>query len=189
MSHHVPSPRRRTPVIAALHASLPVTRKARAAVAADALDAPGAPAKQPPRQPPAATLAVAGEGNAWVELDVTALTQTWVADASQNHGLVLLQEAASGSVVVQLLQRIGAEPLYDSAGAQADVTLSLGGTCPGEDNLPARRQRLHGQRRYLLRRLGKWLQQFSLSTRERRWFPKIAGALRREQYPDYRDSG
>ena len=110
MSHPVPSPRRRTLVIPALHVSLPVTRKARAAVAADALDAPGAPAKQPPRQPPAATLTVAGEGNAWVELDVTALAQTWVSDASQNHGLVLLQEAASGSVVYSFCSEVAQAP-------------------------------------------------------------------------------
>ena len=55
---------------------------------------------------PAATLAVVGEGNAWVELDVTALAQTWVSNASQNHGLVLLQEAASGSVVYSFCSEV-----------------------------------------------------------------------------------
>ena len=59
---------------------------------------------------PTATLAVVGEGNAWVELDVTGLAQTWVSDPSQNHGLLLQQAAASGFVVYSFCSEVAQAP-------------------------------------------------------------------------------
>jgi hypothetical protein len=59
---------------------------------------------------PVTTLAVTGGGGAWVDLDVTALAQTWVTDASQNHGLLLQQTAASGFVVYSFCSELGWSP-------------------------------------------------------------------------------
>jgi len=58
----------------------------------------------------AATVAVTGAGCAWVELNVTNLAQAWVADAAHNYGLVLLQAAASGSVVYDFCSELGWSP-------------------------------------------------------------------------------
>ena len=59
---------------------------------------------------PAATLAVADAGGAWVELDVTDPAQAWVADPGQNHGLVLLQAAVSGYVVYNFCSEVAQAP-------------------------------------------------------------------------------
>jgi hypothetical protein len=56
------------------------------------------------------TVDVLGAGGAWVELDVSDLAQAWVADPANNHGLVLLQEAASGSVVYDFCSELGWSP-------------------------------------------------------------------------------
>ena len=47
---------------------------------------------------------------ALVILDVTALAQTWVADPAANHGLVLLPQAATGSVTYSLCSELGWSP-------------------------------------------------------------------------------
>jgi len=57
-----------------------------------------------------ATANVTGAGGAWVELNVTNVAQTWVADPAQNHGLVLLQAAASGYVVYDFCSELGWSP-------------------------------------------------------------------------------
>ncbi len=54
-----------------------------------------------------ATAALAGSGNQWVQLDVTAAAQSWVANPASNHGLVLLQEAASGWVIYKFCGELG----------------------------------------------------------------------------------
>lgn len=59
---------------------------------------------------PEATLNIVGEGNAWIELDVTALAQAWVNDPAQNHGLVLQQAAASGYVVYSFCSDVAQSP-------------------------------------------------------------------------------
>jgi hypothetical protein len=56
------------------------------------------------------TADVLGAGGSWVELDVTDLTQAWVTNATNNHGVVLLQEAASGSVVYDFCSELGWSP-------------------------------------------------------------------------------
>ena len=45
---------------------------------------------------PEATLPLGSVASGWVQMDVTAAVQAWVAEHVNNHGLVLLQEAASG---------------------------------------------------------------------------------------------
>jgi len=57
-----------------------------------------------------ATSPLSGAGGAWVELDVTNAVQAWVADAANNHGLVLLQEAAGGYVIYDFCSEQGWEP-------------------------------------------------------------------------------
>jgi hypothetical protein len=58
----------------------------------------------------AGTTDIAGGGGAWVELDVSDLAQTWVTNAANNHGVVLLQEAAGGSVVYDFCSELGWSP-------------------------------------------------------------------------------
>jgi hypothetical protein len=59
---------------------------------------------------PEATAALASSGNEWVRLNVTAAAQAWVANPASNHGLVLLQEAASGWVTYQFCSELGWTP-------------------------------------------------------------------------------
>lgn len=63
---------------------------------------------------PEATAALAGSGNQWVRLDVTAAAQGWVANPANNHGLVLLQEAASGWVIYKFCSELGWTPCSSS---------------------------------------------------------------------------
>ncbi len=58
----------------------------------------------------AAAAAVNGAGGSWVDLSITGLAQTWLADPAQNKGLVLLQEAASGSVFYDFCSELGWSP-------------------------------------------------------------------------------
>jgi len=53
------------------------------------------------------TAALASGGSAWIELDVSDMAQAWVADAANNYGLVLLQDAASGYVVYDFCSELG----------------------------------------------------------------------------------
>jgi hypothetical protein len=63
----------------------------------------------------------------WVELDITDLAQQWVTDPGQNHGLVLLQEAASGSVYKKFCSEVAQAPASPTppclAGHQPKLTL------------------------------------------------------------------
>jgi len=56
------------------------------------------------------TADLASEGGAWIDLDVKAMTQAWVSHPDDNHGLVLLQEAASGSVYYNFCSELGWSP-------------------------------------------------------------------------------
>ena len=58
----------------------------------------------------AATAAITGAGNAWIDLNITDLAQTWIVDSASNHGLVLLQAAASGSVIASFCSGLGWPP-------------------------------------------------------------------------------
>jgi len=59
---------------------------------------------------PEATLPLGSVASGWVQLDVTAAVQAWVANHANNHGLVLLQEAASGWVTYQFCSELGWTP-------------------------------------------------------------------------------
>jgi hypothetical protein len=59
---------------------------------------------------PEATLPLGSVASGWVQLDVTAAVQAWVADHANNHGLALLQEAASGWVTYQFCSELGWTP-------------------------------------------------------------------------------
>jgi len=59
---------------------------------------------------PEATLPLGSVASGWVQLDVTAAVQAWVAEHANNHGLVLLQEAASGWVTYQFCSELGWTP-------------------------------------------------------------------------------
>ena len=56
------------------------------------------------------TADVLGIGGSWIELDVTDMAQAWVADSAQNQGLVLLQDAADGSVTYDFCSELGWSP-------------------------------------------------------------------------------
>ena len=56
------------------------------------------------------TAALTSAGGAWVELDVKAMTQAWVTDPATNHGVVLLAQAASGSVSAGFCSELGWSP-------------------------------------------------------------------------------
>jgi hypothetical protein len=58
----------------------------------------------------AATVSLTGAGNAWIDLNITALAQAWVSNSADNLGLVLLQEAASGSVTYDFCSELGWSP-------------------------------------------------------------------------------
>lgn len=53
---------------------------------------------------------VLGAGGAWVELDVTDMAQAWVSNAADNHGVVVLQKAASGYVIYSFCSELGWSP-------------------------------------------------------------------------------
>ncbi len=56
------------------------------------------------------TASITGSGGEWIELDVTAAAQAWLADPANNHGLVLLQDAASGYVTYDFCSELGWSP-------------------------------------------------------------------------------
>jgi len=56
------------------------------------------------------TADLASEGGAWIDLNVKAMVQAWAANPDDNHGLVLLQEAASGSVYYNFCSELGWSP-------------------------------------------------------------------------------
>jgi len=56
------------------------------------------------------TADLASEGGAWIDLDVKAMAQAWVSHPDNNLGLVLLQEAASGSVYYNFCSELGWSP-------------------------------------------------------------------------------
>ena len=59
---------------------------------------------------PEATLPLGSVASGWVQLDVTAAVQAWIADHANNYGLVLRQEAASGWVTYQFCSELGWAP-------------------------------------------------------------------------------
>ncbi len=63
-----------------------------------------------PMQAGASTVALTSAGGAWVELDVKAMAQAWVTDPATNHGVVLLAQAASGSVSAGFCSELGWSP-------------------------------------------------------------------------------
>lgn len=56
------------------------------------------------------TADLASEGGAWIDLDVTSMVQTWATNPIDNHGLVLLQDAASGYVYYNFCSELGWSP-------------------------------------------------------------------------------
>lgn len=56
------------------------------------------------------TVDILGGGGSWVELDVSDMAQAWVANAADNKGVVVLQEAASGSVIYSFCSELGWSP-------------------------------------------------------------------------------
>jgi azurin len=82
---------------------------------------------------------VLGAGGSWVELDVTDLAQMWVTNATNNHGVVLLQEAAGGYVTYDFCSELGWSPCsatqaprltlryHHAAPAPAKATFQQGG--------------------------------------------------------------
>ncbi len=67
------------------------------------------------------TAALASEGGVWVDLDVTAMAQAWVASPASNYGLVLLQAAASGSVYYSFCTELGLSPCTLDQGPQLTI--------------------------------------------------------------------
>jgi hypothetical protein len=59
---------------------------------------------------PEATLPLGSVASGWVQMDLTAAVQAWIASPANNHGLVLLQEAASGWVTYQFCSELGWTP-------------------------------------------------------------------------------
>jgi len=59
---------------------------------------------------PEATLPLGSAASGWVQMDLTAAVQAWIANPANNHGLVLLQEAASGWVTYQFCSELGWTP-------------------------------------------------------------------------------
>ena len=58
----------------------------------------------------AGTTDLASAGGVFVDLDVKALAQAWVANPTANHGLVLLAQEASGSVSYSFCSELGWSP-------------------------------------------------------------------------------
>ncbi len=56
------------------------------------------------------TVDVLGAGGSWVGLNVTGMAQAWVNNAADNKGVVVRQEAASGSVLYNLCSELGWSP-------------------------------------------------------------------------------
>ena len=56
------------------------------------------------------TVELTSADSGWLDVDVTDMVQTWVADPATNHGLVLLPQAASGSVTYSFCSELGWTP-------------------------------------------------------------------------------
>ena len=56
------------------------------------------------------TVELTSVNNGWVDVDVTDMVQAWIADAGANHGLVLLAQAATGSVTYSFCSELGWSP-------------------------------------------------------------------------------
>jgi len=56
------------------------------------------------------TADLASAGGVWIDLDVKAMVQAWIANPDDNHGLVLTQEAASGAVYYNFCSELGWSP-------------------------------------------------------------------------------
>lgn len=56
------------------------------------------------------TVELTSADRGWVDLDVTDMVRAWVADSATNHGLVLLPQAASGSVTYSFCSELGWSP-------------------------------------------------------------------------------
>lgn len=79
---------------------------------------------------PEATLPLGSVASGWVQLDVTAAVQAWVADHAINHGLVLLQEAASGWVTYQFCSELGWTPCTPSQAPRLVIRYHLQDPAP-----------------------------------------------------------
>lgn len=49
-------------------------------------------------------------GSGWVELDVTSMVRDWVAHPSNNYGLVLRGQSATGNVTFGVCSELGSSP-------------------------------------------------------------------------------
>ena len=67
------------------------------------------------------TADLASAGGAWIDLDVTAMVQAWAANSADNHGLVLLQDAASGYVVYNFCSELGWSPCTAAQAPQLTI--------------------------------------------------------------------
>ena len=59
---------------------------------------------------PDGTASLTSTGSAWVDVNVKAMVQAWVANPTQNQGLVLTQDAASGYVYYTFCSELGWSP-------------------------------------------------------------------------------
>lgn len=59
--------------------------------------------------------------HALVELDVTKMVRDWIANPANNHGLVLLAQAASGSVTYDFCSELGWSPCTAAQAPQLTV--------------------------------------------------------------------
>lgn len=64
------------------------------------------------------TVELTSADKGWIDVDVTAMAQAWVANPTDNHGLVLLPQAATGSVTYSFCSELGWTPCTQ---AQAPV--------------------------------------------------------------------
>ena len=71
------------------------------------------------------TATLTGVGSGWVEVDVTDMVRDWIANPAANHGLVLLAQAASGSVNYGVCSELGWSPC-----AAAQASSAGGATSP-----------------------------------------------------------
>ena len=70
------------------------------------------------------TVELTSADSGWLDVDVSDMVQTWVADPAANHGLVLLPQAASGSVTYSFCSELGWTPVYSEPGADTQGVAS-----------------------------------------------------------------
>ena len=70
------------------------------------------------------TVELTSADKGWIDVDVTDMVQAWVANSAANHGLVLLAQAASGSVTYSFCSELGWSPCTAGAGADTQSMAS-----------------------------------------------------------------